>query len=109
MLPASIIAANTATPELSPVQSQGVTEGKLVRKVLPRYPEMARRAGVSGDVIINATIATDGTLRNLKVTSGSPLLREEALTAAKQWRYSPYKLGGKPIETETRITVSFHR
>jgi TonB family protein len=109
MLPASIIAAKTPTPELGPVQSQGVTEGKLVRKVLPRYPEMARRAGVSGDVIINATITTEGTLRNLKVTSGSPLLREEALTAARQWRYSPYKLGGKPVETETRITVSFHR
>jgi TonB family protein len=109
MLPASIIAAKTATPELSPIQSQGVIEGKLVRKVLPKYPEMARRAGVSGDVIINGTIGMDGTLHNLRVMSGSPLLREEALTAAKQWRYSPYKLGGRPVETETRITVSFHR
>jgi TonB family protein len=109
MMPASIIAANTPTPELSPRQSQGVIEGKLVKKVLPRYPEMARRAGVSGDVLISATIGTDGGLHNLRVMSGSPLLREEALTAARQWRYSPYKLGGKPVETETRITVSFHR
>jgi TonB family protein len=109
MMPASIIAANTPTPELSPRQSQGVIEGKLVKKVLPRYPEMARRAGVSGDVLISATIGTDGALHNLRVVSGSPLLREEALTAARQWRYSPYKLGGKPVETETRITVGFHR
>jgi periplasmic protein TonB len=108
MLPASIIGGTSATPELSPIQSQGVTEGKLVKKVLPRYPEMARRAGVAGDVVINATIAMDGTLRNIRVMSGSPLLREEAVNAARQWRYSPYKLGGKPVETETRITVSFH-
>ena len=102
------MAGTTPTPELGPIQSQGVTEGKLVKKVLPRYPEMARRAGVAGDVVINATIAMDGTLRNLRVMSGSPLLREEAVNAARQWRYSPYKLGGKPVETETRITVSFH-
>src|SRR5438270_8404306 len=108
MLPASIMASTTVAPELSPIQSQGVTEGKLVKKVLPRYPEMARRAGVAGDVVINATIAMDGTLRNIRVMSGSPLLREEAVNAARQWRYSPYKPGGKPVETETRITVSFH-
>jgi periplasmic protein TonB len=112
MLPASIIGGAMPTPELSPltpIQSQGVTEGKLVKKVLPRYPEMARRAGVAGDVVISATITMEGTLRNLRVMSGSPLLREEAVSAARQWRYSPYKLGGKPVETETRITVSFHR
>jgi len=109
-LPTSIIAAKTATPELQPpAASTGITEGKLLRKVMPRYPEMARTAGVSGDVVLSAKIATDGTLRDLKVLAGSPLLREAAIEAARQWRYSPYKLGGVPVETETRITISFHR
>jgi TonB family protein len=106
---ASIIAARTAAPELTPIQSQGVVEGKLIRKVLPHYPEMAKRAGVSGDVVLSATITTEGKLKNVRVVSGSPLLREEAMSAAKQWRYSPYLLGGKPVETETHITISFHR
>lgn len=115
-LEASIVATRTATPALTPsiqtapvTLSQGVTEGRLLKKVLPRYPDMARRAGVAGDVVLTATIATDGTLRGIKAISGSPLLREEAIAAAKQWRYSPYKLGGKPVETDTRITMSFHR
>jgi len=106
---ASIVAAKTAAPELTPIQSQGVVEGKLIRKVLPQYPDMARRAGVSGDVVLSGTISTDGKLKNLNVVSGSPLLREAAMAAARQWRYSPYLLGGKPVETETHITISFHR
>lgn len=109
-LPSSIITAKTATPELQPaVLPSGVIEGKLIRKVLPRYPEMARAAGVSGNVVLSAKIATDGTLQNIKVLSGSPLLRQAAIEAARQWRYSPYKLDGKPVETETRITLNFHR
>ncbi|MBV9075254.1 MAG: TonB family protein [Acidobacteria bacterium] len=108
-LPASIIAAKTATPELQPITSQGVTEGKLLKRVMPRYPEMARSAGVSGDVVISARIGVDGALHDLKVVSGSPLLRQAALEAAGQWRYSPYRLGGQPVETDTRITINFHR
>ena len=108
-LAASIVATKTAAPELLPSQSQGVVPGKLIKRVLPQYPDMARRAGVSGDVVISGIIRTDGVLRNLKVLSGSPLLREAALDAARQWRYSPYLLGGKPVEAETHITVSFHQ
>lgn len=108
-LPASIVSARPVTPEIPPSQSQGVVPGKLIKRVLPQYPDMARRAGVSGDVVMTGVIQTNGTLRELKVVSGSPLLREAALDAARQWRYSPYMLGGKPVEAETHITVSFHQ
>jgi TonB family protein len=106
-LAAAIVATNTPTPGLTLPQSRGVVEGKLIRKVLPQYPEMARRSGVGGDVVLSATIGTDGKLKNIRVVSGSPLLREAAISAAKQWRYSPYLLGGKPVETDTHITISF--
>jgi TonB family protein len=106
-LAAEIVATNTPTPGLTLPQSRGVVEGKLTRKVLPQYPEMARRAGVGGDVVLSATIGVDGKLKNIRVVSGSPLLREAAISAAKQWRYSPYLLGGKPVETDTHITISF--
>jgi protein TonB len=105
----SIVSAKTTAPELQPVTSQGVTEGKLLKKVMPSYPQMARNAGVSGDVVLSAKIGTDGLLHDVKVISGSPLLRQAAVDAAKQWRYSPYKLGGQPVETDTRITINFHR
>lgn len=106
-LAADIVAANTPTPGLTLPQSRGVVEGKLTRKVLPQYPEMARRAGVGGDVVLSARIGIDGKLKNIRVVSGSPLLREAAISAARQWRYSPYLLGGKPVETDTHITISF--
>jgi TonB family protein len=108
-LPASLLTANTPVPSLRANASGGVTEGKLLKKVMPRYPEMARTAGVSGDVILSAKIGIDGNLRDIKVVAGSPLLRDAAVDAAKQWRYSPYKLGGKAVETDTKITISFHR
>jgi len=108
-LPASIVVAAPTTPGLSPTQSQGVVPGRLIRRVLPQYPDMARRAGVSGDVVMTGVIQTNGSLRDLKVLSGSPLLREAALDAARQWRYSPYMLGGNPVEAETHITISFHQ
>jgi len=106
-LTTSIAPVKPATPELLPAQSQGVVTGKLIKKVLPQYPDMARRAGVSGDVVMSGIIGTDGALHNLKVVSGSPLLRDAALSAAKEWRYSPYMLGNKAVEAETHITVSF--
>lgn len=106
-LTASIAPPRPTAPELLPIQSQGVVTGKLIKKVLPQYPDMARRAGVSGDVVMSGIIGTDGALHNLKVVSGSPLLRDAAMTAATQWRYSPYMLGNKAVEAETHITVSF--
>jgi TonB family protein len=108
MLPTSVVSTRTPKPQLEVVQSQGVTGGKLLKRVMPRYPDEARRAGISGDVVLAANIGTDGMLHNLRVISGSPVLRDEALSAARQWRYIPAMLSGKPVETDTRITISFH-
>lgn len=107
-LPAGITAA-TQKPKLQIAESQGVIAGRLIRKVTPHYPELALHAGVSGDVVLLAIIGTDGLLHNIKAISGSPMLREEAVAAAKQWRYSPATLSGKPVESDTRITINFHR
>ena len=54
-----------------------------------------------------ATISTAGTIENLRVLSGHPLLVSAAIDAVKQWRYRPYVLNGDPIEVETEITVNF--
>jgi protein TonB len=49
----------------------------------------------------------DGKVKNVKVVSGPPLLRNAAIQAVKQWVYKPTLLNGKPIEAETRITLNF--
>jgi periplasmic protein TonB len=95
-----------ATPQRVRV-SQGVTEGLLVHKVQPAYPPLARQARIQGSVVIAALIGKDGSIQNLKVTSGHPMLTQAALDAVRQWKYKPYYLNGEPVEVDTQITVNF--
>ena len=95
-----------ATPQRVRV-SQGVTEGLLVHKIQPAYPPLARQARIQGPVVIAALIGKDGTIQNLKVVSGHPMLTGAALDAVRQWKYRPYFLNGEPVEVDTQITVNF--
>jgi periplasmic protein TonB len=95
-----------ATPQRVRV-SQGVTQGLLIRKVQPNYPPLARQARIQGSVLLQAEISKDGTIENLRLISGHPMLAPSAIEAVKQWRYKPYILNGEPVEVETQITVNF--
>jgi protein TonB len=88
--------------------SQGVTEGLLVNKVQPVYPPLARQARVQGEVVLQAIISKNGSIENLKLISGNPLLTAAAIDAVKQWKYKPYFLNGEPVEVDTMITVRFN-
>ncbi len=102
-----------AVPKFIPVTpqrvriSQGVTKGLLVHKEEPSYPTLARAARVQGEVVLSAVIDTNGTIQNLTLVSGHPMLVPAAIAAVKQWRYKPYLLNGQPVEVETTITVIF--
>jgi periplasmic protein TonB len=87
--------------------SQGVTAGLVIHKVQPNYPPLAKTARVQGTVQLAAIIGKDGTIQNLHVISGHPLLTQAALDAVKQWRYKPYVLNGEPVEVDTTIQVNF--
>jgi periplasmic protein TonB len=95
-----------ATPQRVRV-SQGVTQGLLIRKIQPTYPPLARQARIQGSVLLQAEISKDGTIENLHLISGHPMLAPAAIEAVKQWRYKPYILNGEPVEVETQITVNF--
>jgi len=84
-----------------------ILEGMLVSKTIPAYPTIARTVGVSGTVVLAATISKEGTIENLHVLSGHPLLTQAALDAVRPWRYRPYLLNGQPVEVETTINVVF--
>jgi protein TonB len=97
-----------SSPQLAHVAvSQGVSGGILVHRVSPTYPTQALTARLQGKVILEATVAEDGTLRNLKVVQGHPVLAKSALQAVERWRYSPYQLDGHPVKIQTSITVDF--
>lgn len=88
--------------------SQGVTQGMVIRRVQPQYPQMAKIARVQGAVVLAAVIGKDGAIQNLHViSSASPLLNQSAIDAVKQWRYKPYILNGEPVEVDTTVTVNF--
>lgn len=87
--------------------SQGVTRGLLIRKIQPSYPTLAREARIHGTVLLQAVIAKDGTIQQLQVMSGHPMLVPAAIAAVKQWHYKPYLLNGIPVEVETTVTVNF--
>src|SRR5689334_8742435 len=95
-----------ATPQRVRV-SQGVTQGLLIRKVQPNYPPLARQARIQGSVLLQAEISKDGSIQNLRLISGHPMLAPAAIEAVKQWKYKPYILNGEPVEVETQITVNF--
>lgn len=87
--------------------SSGVAQGLLIRKAEPQYPSLARQARIQGTVVLQAVIGKDGTVQNLRVVSGHPMLIQAAIDAVKQWLYKPYSLNGEPIEVETQINVNF--
>ena len=85
-----------------------LTAPDLIRHVRPRYPALAKQAGIQGRVILEATINKLGSVENCRVVKGHPLLIQSALEAVEQWRYKPTVLGGVPVEVITRITVNFN-
>jgi protein TonB len=70
---------------------------------------MAKRAGVQGDVVLRAVIAKDGTVQDVRIVSGNPMLADAAVQAVRQWRYQPSSLDGQPVEAETLVQVKFKR
>jgi protein TonB len=80
---------------------------KLISGPRPLYPPLAKAARVSGQVHLRAVIARDGTILDLRVIGGHPLLIPAALAAVKQWVFQPTYLNGDPVEVATEIIVDF--
>jgi protein TonB len=87
--------------------SSGVQEAKVLNKVQPVYPPLAKNARIQGTVVLEAIIAKDGTVQNLRVVEGHPMLVQSAVQAVQQWRYQPTILNNEPVEVETVIHVNF--
>ncbi len=94
------------TPKRIRVGGQ-VQQARLIRKVTPLFPPLARQARIQGTVRLQAVIAKDGSIQELQVLSGHPLLVQAALDAVRQWRYQPTLLNGEPVEVVTTVDVVF--
>jgi len=87
--------------------SQGVSQGLLIKKVQPRYPEEARQGRIQGQVVLQVEIDKNGDMQKVTLVSGHPLLAPAAIEAVKQWKYKPYLLQGQPVAVDTQVIVNF--
>jgi protein TonB len=102
--------SHTAVPTVAVQKvrvSSGVEQGLLIKQVKPQYPILAQQARVQGTVVLQAVIGKDGTVQDLRVVSGHPLLTGAAIAAVKQWLYRPYYLNDRPVSVDTQINVNF--
>jgi protein TonB len=103
---APVLAQTPAPPKRVRVPAQ-VAEANLIHDVAPQYPPEAGRKRIEGTVVLMAVIDKDGTVRDVQVVSGLPVLAQAAIDAVKQWRYKPYLLNGTPVEVASHITINF--
>jgi len=101
--------APVPTPKPTPHApiSGGVLNGKAVRLVTPPYPAIARSAHASGQVSVQVLIDENGNVVSATATSGHPLLRAAAQSAAMASKFSPTKLSGQPVKVNGVIIYNF--
>ena len=102
-----LLNAPTALPVRAAPVSQGVEGGELESQVNAIYPQQARAMGQHGTVVLEALVGTDGSVKDVKVVSGPPLLRQSAMDAVRRWKYQPFRLNGKRIAAQTQVQVDF--
>lgn len=99
----------TAAPvEQTAVQVPGsVMQQHLLHRVDPEYPAEAEQAHIQGLVVVNASIAPDGTVQRVEPVSGPPVLAQAATEAVRWWRFQPYQVDGNAVPVQTTIEVDF--
>jgi protein TonB len=87
--------------------SGGVLNGKALEMPRPAYPEMARRAKMSGMVSVEVMIDVSGKVIGARAVSGPEMLREAAERAARQAKFTPALLSGQPVRVSGVINYNF--
>ena len=81
---------------------------KLLKKVDPVYPELAKQARAGALIILEATVDANGRVQEVRVLRSAPLFDEAAVDAVKQWAYRPLLLNGVPTPFVVTVTLNFH-
>jgi TonB family protein len=112
-VPGSLESVNPTTPRAvdsprQPIRVGGnVQASKLIHRVEPEYPTMAKGAKVEGLVLLQVRIDEKGNVEVVKVIKGHPLLNPAAVEAVKKWKYAPTYLNGEPVSVVAIVTVTF--
>jgi periplasmic protein TonB len=86
----------------------GITPPAIIREIKPDYTEEARRRGLAGDVELEIVVRADGTVGNVRLLRGlGGGLDQRAIEAVKQWRFSPARRFGTPVDVMVEVAVEF--
>jgi periplasmic protein TonB len=84
-----------------------VSRDLVLHRVDPDYPAQALHQHLEGPVVLQVSVAKDGTIQDLKLVKGYFILARAAFDAVKQWRFKPYSPNGRPIDFQTYVTLNF--
>jgi TonB family protein len=111
MLSPMVRSVNQPAPPPSLVSSapsaKAVREPKLVSSTHPTYPSVARQSNTQGTVVVSAEVDVKGNVAAAKAISGPPSLRQAAIDAVSQWKYSPALIDGKPASAQVTVNIQF--
>jgi protein TonB len=82
-------------------------QARLIQQTPPVYPQAARDAGLSGTVRLFIIVGKNGTVQNIQLLSGHPLIAPAAMEAVRQWRYQPTMVNGQPVEVAAPVNIAF--
>jgi periplasmic protein TonB len=99
--------AATPAPDAVVRLTSKLTQGRVLRRVQPPYPVIAKQARIQGAVQVQIDISETGEVTNVTLLSGHPLLREAALQAARQWQFIPTELNGQRVRAIGLLTFNF--
>src|SRR5215813_4703904 len=104
----TLINVHAQTDQVPTVRkSGGVPAESATKRVEPTYPPLAKAARVSGAVVVEVTVDTDGKVIAARAVSGHPLLKDAAVAAARQWVFTPTSLSGQAVRVIGTITFNF--
>jgi periplasmic protein TonB len=107
-VPATVVPPRPAANAGHPLQvNSGVMQAALIYRVEPVYPAIAKAIHLEGTVNLRAIIRTNGSVGDLTLVNGNPILGLAAMAAVREWRYKPTLLSGQPVDVETIVTVNF--
>lgn len=103
-----VVARKTSSEAIVPAaQRTPVSNAQVEERVDASYPLLDGKTSVQGSVLLQALIATDGAVEDMRVLSGPTILVQAAREAVKQWKFKPFYENGKAVETQARVTVNF--
>src|SRR5713226_5189240 len=105
-LPLGTVTSTSVAPA-TPRTGGHAVPPRLLKSALPEYPVLARQRHIEGDVVVQADIDVNGNVKSVKAISGSELLRDAALNAVRQFKYSPAQLDDSPTTSQVLVTVKF--